>query len=166
MKKTIKISVGANESFISPKLTIERTRALAIVVSGNKIVLNKFHTEDTCEFALPGGAIEHGESPRDAVFREVREETGVLLHSASEFLEIHEYWNSFDSRLGIQKTHCFLAQARKHRVSPQLTESEKQQKITPCEVKLQTALSISENLKVMSMNDLVFQTTLAVFCRM
>jgi 8-oxo-dGTP pyrophosphatase MutT (NUDIX family) len=56
-----------------------RKAARAIIIHDNKLVVmhrNKFGTEyDT----LPGGNVEVGESPEEAVRREVREETGLEL---------------------------------------------------------------------------------------
>jgi ADP-ribose pyrophosphatase YjhB (NUDIX family) len=51
----------------------------AIVVKDNKILLIKRGAEpNRNKWSIPGGMVEAGEDPRDAVLRELMEETGVL----------------------------------------------------------------------------------------
>ena len=61
---------------------IERT-TLCLVRRGGQILLQNRVKADWRGYALPGGHVEPGESIVDAVVREIREETGLLLHSVS-----------------------------------------------------------------------------------
>jgi len=52
-----------------------RDSAFAIILHSDQILLVK--ARDKANWQLPGGRIESGESPVDAVVREVKEETGL-----------------------------------------------------------------------------------------
>ncbi len=58
---------------------MQRVAAYALVVRDGAVLLTRFSERGfhTGQWGLPGGGIEHGEHPRDAVVREVAEETGL-----------------------------------------------------------------------------------------
>ncbi|MFM9442073.1 NUDIX domain-containing protein [Streptomyces acidiscabies] len=54
-----------------------RTAAYAVIVENDRILLPRFREPGgTGVWIMPGGGVEHGEDPYDAVLRELREETG------------------------------------------------------------------------------------------
>lgn len=74
----------------------ERTVAVAagIIVSGGRILVTRRHDSGSCAglWEFPGGKLEPGESPEQALVRELREELGVRVRVASSFRTIsHRY---------------------------------------------------------------------------
>lgn len=57
----------------------QRVAAYAVIIRDGRILLSRLAARVTSGelWTLPGGGIEHGEDPRDAVVREVAEETGL-----------------------------------------------------------------------------------------
>ncbi len=50
---------------------MKRSRSVAIIVRNEKILMEKVHFFERDFYTLPGGGIEEGETPEQAVLREV-----------------------------------------------------------------------------------------------
>jgi 8-oxo-dGTP diphosphatase len=59
---------------------VQRVGAYALVPDTGRLLLTRY--AGSGRWSLPGGGIDHGEQPIDAVHREVREETGLTLADA------------------------------------------------------------------------------------
>jgi ADP-ribose pyrophosphatase YjhB (NUDIX family) len=72
----------------------QHVAAYAVVLRGDgderAVLLTRMSSRTRIEgrWTLPGGGIDHGEDPRDAVRREVHEETGLLVEPSS-LLDVH-----------------------------------------------------------------------------
>jgi 8-oxo-dGTP diphosphatase len=56
---------------------VQRTGAYALILDEDRVLLSRY--AGTGRWSLPGGGIDHGEQPVEALHREVREETGLTL---------------------------------------------------------------------------------------
>jgi ADP-ribose pyrophosphatase YjhB (NUDIX family) len=54
-----------------------RPGVAAVIFDGDRVLLQR--RDDTGRWGLPGGGVEPGESVRQAIIREVREETGLVV---------------------------------------------------------------------------------------
>lgn len=69
----------------------QRVAAYALVRRADRVLLTRISARGAHagEWTLPGGGLEHGESPRDAVAREVEEETGLAC-TVGDLVDVHD----------------------------------------------------------------------------
>lgn len=60
--------------------------------------------------SLPGGGIEEGETPLQAIHREFVEEAGYKIKSAKELVDVHSYWNFQTGKRVERYAHFFVVE--------------------------------------------------------
>jgi ADP-ribose pyrophosphatase YjhB (NUDIX family) len=70
---------------------LQRMAVYAVVRRGGDVLLTRISARGAHPGAwtLPGGGLDHGEAPRDAVVREVREECGIEV-VVGDLLDVHD----------------------------------------------------------------------------
>jgi ADP-ribose pyrophosphatase YjhB (NUDIX family) len=70
---------------------LQRLAVYAVVRRGGDVLLTRISARGAHPGAwtLPGGGLDHGEAPRDAVVREVREECGIEV-VVGDLLDVHD----------------------------------------------------------------------------
>jgi len=82
-----------------------RVAAYAVCVDGGRLLMARYRGRGKAQWTLPGGGIEHGEDPYDAVIREVTEETGYIIE-VDHLLGIHSARRTYPrGRFGVADHH-------------------------------------------------------------
>lgn len=83
------------------------SRARIILIKGETVLLlKKEHQDGSPYWCFPGGGLEEGETPEDALKREAMEELGLTVSEYSLFLD---YDNHIEGR-GLVREHYYLVE--------------------------------------------------------
>lgn len=81
-----------------------RSRSVAIVVRGGKILMERVFYFGREFYTVPGGGIEPGETPEQAVLRELKEETGLEGKIVKPLVAIHKDHGSSEYSFEVEVT--------------------------------------------------------------
>ena len=101
-----------------------RCSSCGIVIQGEKIAM--CYIDKHRVYVIPGGGIEEGETMKQAVIREMHEETGlrIIPESIREYGYIHTVRKGMYEPVYVQDDYYFLCQAEKKFDEVNLTDNE------------------------------------------
>ena len=107
-----------------------RPSARGIVIKDGKVAM--IHSKMYDYFKFPGGGIEEGESPLEAMIREVKEESGltVISESIKEFGNVHRRSRTENGGLFIQDNFYFICSCEENIGSTELDDYESEEGFT------------------------------------
>jgi ADP-ribose pyrophosphatase YjhB (NUDIX family) len=113
------ITIGEKDNSID---YVENRAVRAVVFDdiGRVALLN---VKEKNYYLLPGGGIEEGETPKQALKRETKEETGAIVTILDTIGETVEYRNFLDPK-EIKHNVCFFCAESGNRQKPKFTKKE------------------------------------------
>ncbi len=81
--------------------------AKCVIQHGDEVLMIRHTYGATDVWTFPGGGIKKGETPREAVLREIQEEVGIAV---TDVKEIGSFFTNKEYKR--DTVHCFLAQAQ------------------------------------------------------
>ncbi len=126
---------------------LERYGVRAIIRRGNLIAMQQSASGD---YKIPGGGMNPGESVVEALAREVREETGLVIipESMRELGEIVEIRRDIfdDNTKYIAHSYHYLCDAKEETVATEMTESEIKRGYHPVWADIDTIIETNEKM--------------------
>ena len=139
--------------------TFIRNSARSVVIRDGKIAM--IHSRKYDYYKFPGGGIETGESPVEAMIRETREEAGliVLPESVREYGYVHRIQKSDmdPTECFIQDNYYYLCDALDH-VAPQSLDAYEAEEAFQLEfIEPETAIQKNRSVKESPYNPMSFE---------
>ena len=139
--------------------TFTRNSARSIIIRDGKVAM--IHSLKYDYYKFPGGGIENGENPIEAMIRETREEAGLVVipESVIEYGYVHRIQRSdMDAtECFIQDIYYYLCKAMDQLTSQQLDDYEAQESYRLEFVEPLVAISKNRNVKNSPYNQLMFE---------
>ena len=136
-----------------------RNSARSIIIKGKKIAM--IHSIKYDYYKFPGGGIEDGENPVDAMIRETREESGlvVLPDTVKEYGYVHRIQrNDHDeTECFIQDNFYYLCETADEAVSQELDGYEAEETYTLEYVEPDTAIRKNRHVTQSPYNPMMFE---------
>ena len=138
--------------------TFTRHSARSIIIKDGKVAM--IHSLKYDYYKFPGGGIENGESPVEAMIRETREEAGlaVIPESVREYGYVHRIQRSdYDpTECFVQDNYYYLCKAMEQLTSQLLDDYEAQESYTLEYVEPLAAIRKNYDVKNSPYNQLMF----------
>lgn len=139
--------------------TFVRDSARSIIIVNNKIAM--VHSLKYDYYKFPGGGIESGENPIDAMIRETREESGLVVkpETIKEYGYVHRIQksDSDETECFVQDNYYYLCEADKYVVAQNLDEYEFAETYTLEFVDPETAIRKNRNVAQTPYNQAMFE---------
>lgn len=139
--------------------TFVRDSARSIIIVNNKIAM--VHSLKYDYYKFPGGGIESGENPIDAMIRETREEAGLVVkpETIKEYGYVHRVQKSDadEKECFVQDNYYYLCEAEEGVVAQNLDEYELAETYTLEFVDPKTAIRKNRNVAQSPYNQAMFE---------
>ena len=136
-----------------------RNSARSIIIINKKVAM--IHSLKYDYYKFPGGGIENGESPVDAMIRETREESGLVVkpETIKEYGYVHRIQKSDldETECFVQDNYYYLCEAEGYVVSQNLDEYEAKETYTLKFVDPKTAIRKNRNVAQSPYNQMMFE---------
>ncbi len=122
--------------------TFVRNSSRSIIIRGGRIAM--IHSRKYDYYKFPGGGIEPGETPEDALIRETREEAGLIVipESIQEYGYVHRIQRSpgDERECFVQDNFYYLCRAEYKPGRQDLDDYESEEGFTPVFIEAETAI--------------------------
>ena len=139
--------------------TFIRNSARSIIIVNNKIAM--IHSLKYDYYKFPGGGIESGENPIDAMIRETREESGLVVkpETIKEYGYVHRIQKSDldETECFVQDNYYYLCEAEECVVAQSLDEYELTETYTLEFVDPETVIRKNRNVTQAPYNQAMFE---------
>ena len=136
-----------------------RNSARSIIIINKKVAM--IHSLKYDYYKFPGGGIENGESPIDAMIRETREESGLVVkpETIKEYGYVHRIQKSDldEMECFVQDNYYYLCEVEECVVSQDLDEYESKETYTLEFVDPQVAIRKNRNVAQTPYNQMMFE---------
>ena len=136
-----------------------RNSARSIIIKGEKVAM--IHSIKYDYYKFPGGGIEDGENPVDAMIRETREEAGliVLPDTVKEYGYVHRIQRSDqdETERFIQDNYYYLCETVDEAVSQELDDYEAEETYTLEYVEPDAAIRTNRQVAQSPYNPMMFE---------